>query len=119
MHKMNKESTRYASSTQESRIAKKFNGEISSNSGAAKFSCGDVILKDVGLLIECKTSMKDVKSFSIKKDWLDKSSSELFASRCNNNVVAFNFNFNDKKDYYVIDDKLMTFLIEKLREENS
>lgn len=116
---MNKESTRYASSIQEHRIAKKFEGEISANSGAAKFSCGDVILKDIGILIECKTAMKEVKSFSIRKDWLNKSSAELFASRCNNNVIAFNFDFNDKKDYYVIDDKLMKFLVDKLREENS
>ena len=59
------------------------------------------------------------KSFSIKKEWLDKSADELFASRCNSNVIAFNFNYEDKKDYYVINDKLMKFLIEKLREENN
>jgi len=116
---MNKDSTRYASSIQENRIAKKFGGVVSVNSGASKFSSGDVILKDVGMLIECKTSMKDVKSFSIKKDWIEKSSSELFASRCNNSVIAFNFNFDDNRDYYIINDKLMNFLIEKLREENS
>ena len=116
---MNKESTRYASSTQEHRIAKKFDGEISSNSGASKFSSGDVILKDIGLLIECKTSMKDVKSFSIKKDWLEKTNSELFGARCSNNCIAFNFDFNSSNDYYVINDKLMKFLVTKLREENS
>lgn len=116
---MNKDSTRYASSIQEKRISDKFNGKISSNSGAAKFSCGDVILSDIGLLIECKTCMSDKKSFSIKKEWLDKSADELFASRCNSNVIAFNFNYEDKKDYYVINDKLMKFLIEKLREENN
>ena len=39
-------------------------------------------------------------------------------TRNNDSVIAFNFDYTDKKDYYIINDKLMTFLVEKLREEN-
>ena len=113
----NKESTRYSSSVQENRIAKKFNGQLSLNSGAAKFSSGDVIIPSIGILVECKTCMTPKKSFSIKEDWLVKSQQELFGARLNNRVIAFNFYCEDKNDYYIIDDKLMKFLIDKLNEE--
>jgi hypothetical protein len=63
--------------------------------------------------------MTPKESFSIKKEWLEKQIKESFSMRCNNSILTFNFNFEDKKDYYIIDDKLMKFLIEKLREENS
>lgn len=45
----NKASTRFASETQEQRIAKKFEGNVQSNSGAGKFSKGDVIIPDIGM----------------------------------------------------------------------
>ena len=45
----NKTSTRFASETQEQRIAKKFDGRIQLNSGAGKFSKGDVIIPDIGM----------------------------------------------------------------------
>ena len=64
----NKESTRYFSSKQEEYVAKLINGRIVSNSGAAKFTCGDVVSDD--FIIECKTKMKPSESFSIKKQWL-------------------------------------------------
>ena len=113
----NKDSTRNASSTQENRIAKKFNGKVSANSGAGRFDKSDVFLSDISLSIECKTCMEEKKSFSIKKEWIEKHNKESFQTRSDNNVIAFNFYYQDKKDYYVIDDKLMKFLVEKLREE--
>lgn len=110
--------TRDASSTQEKRIAKKLNGTVTPNSGATLWKKGDVRLEEAGILVECKTCMKPKESFSIKKEWLEKNRKELFASGCSNSVIAFNFDYEDSHDYYVIDDKLMKFLVEKLREEN-
>lgn len=109
--------TRDASSVQEKRIAKKLGGIMTPNSGAGHFKKGDIQIPEAGLLIECKTCMTPKNSFSIKKEWLEKNTQELFASGLSNSVVAFNFNYEDKKDYYVIDDKLMKYLIEKLEED--
>lgn len=114
----NKEATRYSSSVQEKRIANKLNGKISSNSGAGLFDKGDIICSDASLLIECKTCMEPKKSFSIKRDWIEKNKEESFRLRLDNHVIAFNFYYQDKKDYYIIDDKLMDFLVKKLEEEN-
>ena len=52
----NKDSTRYFSSKQEEYVAKLINGRTVSNSGAAKFTCGDVVSDE--FIIECKTKMK-------------------------------------------------------------
>lgn len=114
----NKETTRYSSSVQEKRIANKLNGKVSSNSGAGLFNKGDIICTDASLLIECKTCMEPKKSFSIKRDWIEKNKEESFRLRLDNHVIAFNFYYQDKKDYYIIDDKLMDFLVKKLEEEN-
>lgn len=114
----NKETTRYSSSVQEKRIANKLNGKVSSNSGAGLFNKGDIICSDASLLIECKTCMEPKKSFSIKRDWIEKNKEESFRLRLDNHVIAFNFYYQDKKDYYIIDDKLMDFLVKKLEEEN-
>lgn len=114
----NKEATRYASSVQENRVAKKLGGKVSSNSGAGLFNKGDIIVADASLLIECKTCMEPKKSFSIKKDWIDKNKDEAFRLRCDNCAIAFNYDYQSKKDYFIIDDKLMEFLVDKLREDN-
>lgn len=115
----NKEATRYASSVQEKRVAGKLGGHVSSNSGAGLFNKGDIVCEDASLLIECKTCMEPKKSFSIKKDWIEKNKEEAFRLRLDNHVIAFNFDYQDKKDYYVIDDKLMEFLVDKLIEEKN
>lgn len=115
----NKLSTRFASETQEQKIAKRFNGKVQPNSGASKFSKGDVIIPDISMQIECKTCMTPKESLSVKKEWLEKQVQESFAMRYSNHVLAFNFYYEDNKNYYIIDEKLMQFLIEKLREENS
>ena len=110
--------TRYCSNIQEKRVADKLGGIKIANSGAGKFDKSDVIVKEASLSIECKTCMTPKKSFSIKKEWLDKHKDESFINRLSNRVIAFNFDFEDKNDYYVIDDKLMKFLVDKLIEEN-
>ena len=114
----NKEATRYASSVQEKRVAGKLGGKVSSNSGAGIFNKGDIVVEDASLLIECKTCMEPKKSFSIKKDWIEKNKEEAFRLRLDNHVIAFNFDYQDKKDYYIIDDKLMGFLVDCLEKEN-
>ena len=111
-------STREASSIQEKRVSEKLGGYVTPNSGAGYFKKGDIQIPDAGLLVECKTCMSPKQSFAIKKDWVEKNRQELFASGLSNSVIAFNFDYEDKKYYYVIDDKLMRFLVEKLREEN-
>ena len=47
----NQNSTRYYSEKQEKEVAFLVGGEIQSNSGAGKFNKGDVINKDISLLI--------------------------------------------------------------------
>lgn len=114
----NKNSTRFASETQEKRVAAKLEGRVNSNSGAGRFDKSDVYLDDIDLSIECKTCLTEKESFSIKKEWLEKHKKESFQTRATNTVIAFNFFYSDKHDYYIIDDKLMSFLVEKLREDN-
>ena len=113
----NKSATRYASETQENRIANKLGGRVNSNSGAGKFAKSDVVVNEASLSIECKTCMSEKDSFSIKKDWIEKHRQESWANRLANSVIAFNFNYQDSHDFYVIDDSLMKFLVEKLIEE--
>ena len=114
----NKEATRHASSVQEKRVAGKLGGKVSSNSGAGLFNKGDIVVEDASLLVECKTCMESKKSFSIKKDWIDKNKEEAFRLRLDNHVIAFNFDYQDKKDYYIIDDKLMEYLVHCLERDN-
>ena len=111
----NPNSSKYYSSRQESYISKLLGGSMVAGSGAPAFCAGDIILDD--WLIEAKTSMKPKSSFSIKKEWIEKHYKEAFANRLFNTAIAFNFNFEDEQDYYIIDDKLMKFLVEKLKEE--
>ena len=113
----NKSSTRYASETQEDRIADKLEGRVCPNSGAGRFFKSDVRVDNASLSVECKTSMTPKDSFSIKKAWIEKHYEEAFSNRLSNTAIAFSFCFDDKKDYYVIDDRLMKFLVEKLKEE--
>ena len=114
----NKNSTRYFSNLQETTVAKKTNSYKQVNSGATNFSKFDVLNKEASLGIECKTCMTNKNSFSIKKDWIIKNKKEAFDMRLSNTAIAFNFGPNEP-NYYIIDERLMTFLIEKLKEENN
>ena len=115
---MNKNSTRYYSNNQEISVCKLLNAIQTPNSGAGKWRKGDCQQQEASLLIECKTVTTDKNSFSIKKDWIIKNKEEAFNQRLNNTCIAFNFGPN-QKNYFVIDEKLMKFLVEKLIEENS
>ena len=113
----NKESTRAFSDAQEKDVCRKLHATQQPNSGASLFRKGDCINYDASLLIECKTCMQDKESFSIKKSWIDKNREEAFTQRVFDGCIAFNFGPN-KENYFVINEKLMKFLVEKLEEEN-
>lgn len=113
----NKESTRAFSDAHEKSVCQALGAFQQSNSGAGKFSKGDVVLKSASLLCECKCSMSDKSSVSIKKEWIDKNAEEAFSQRLQNSCLAFNFSPNGS-NYYVINERLMKFLTDKLKEEN-
>lgn len=117
MSTKNKESTRYFSNQHETKICNILNAIKQANSGAGKFAAGDCINKNASLLIECKTTMTDKNSISIKKEWLDKIEEERKIKRMSNKLLAFSFG-PESPNYFIIDEKLATFLVEKLEEEN-
>lgn len=114
----NKTSTRYYSQSQEIYVAELLNGRINANSGAGKFSKSDISVPEANLSIECKTCMTPKESFSIKKEWIEKNKAEGFSMRLNNQAICFNFG-PESKNYFVINERLMQFLCEKLKEENN
>ena len=105
-------STREVSSKQEKKIAKVLNGRRTPNSGATKFSKGDIILKE-GWLIEAKTCMQPKKSFSIKKEWLIKMKEEQYGTGKSYSSLCFDFG-DEKERYYVIDENTFKLFIENL-----
>ena len=106
-------STRYYSTTQEKAVAKVLGGNRVANSGATKFSKGDVRLDN--FLIECKTCVSPQKSFTLKKEWFDKNEEETFAM--NKDYSALSFSFGDGVNYYVIDERLFKLLVNLLDKE--
>ena len=107
-------STRWYSNRQEKAVAKTIGGKQTPNSGATPFLPGDVSVDDL-LLVECKTKEKPVKSFSIKKEWLEKNLAESIARGTKYNVLAFNFG-PDQKNYYVLDEALFAEFIDYIKE---
>ena len=103
--------TRYYSNKQEKSVAKALGGKKTANSGATRFSKGDVNT-DL-FLIECKTCISDRQSFSIKKDWINKNKEEAFAMNKPYSAIAFNFGPNSD-NYYIIDEKLFKSLVDNL-----
>lgn len=114
----NTTSTRFFSDKHEKSICKALGAFQQINSGATHFRKGDVIQKQASMLIEAKCSMSDKSSFSIKKEWIAKNKQEKFTQRLSNSALCFTF-APDSENYYVIDEKLMKFLVEKLAEEDS
>jgi len=106
-------STRFYSNKQEKHIAKVTGGKQTANSGATAFSKGDV--RTDQFLIEAKTVIKEQKSFTIKREWLDKNEEERFAMGKDYSALAFNF--GDEKNFYVISEKLFVILLELLKKE--
>lgn len=105
--------TRKYSDKQENKIAKLVNGVTTLNSGGTKYGGGDILTKT--FLIEAKTSLKDKKSFSVKKEWLEKMQEQAFEQGKVNSALAIDF--GDGKNYYVITEKLFTELITYLEGE--
>lgn len=114
MTSKNKESTRYYSDIHEKSVCKALGARQQSNSGAGLFNKGDVVSDNI--LFECKTLMTDKKSFSIKKDWLDKNKKEAFSMKKDNSVLCFSFG-PSSDNYYVVDEILMKHLVESLNSE--
>lgn len=107
--------TRYYSDRQEKAVARKVAGNQTTNSGATKFSKGDV--RTDKWLLECKTSTSAKKSFSIKKDWLLKNKEEAFAMGKEFNALVFDFG-DEGKRYYVVDEKTFLQMKDALEEED-
>ena len=109
-----KVSTRFFSKQQESGVAKMIGGKTTANSGARPYQKGDIskaadfsdpenYQAQESWLIEAKTCMEPKKSFSIKKEWLEKLKEEQYA--CNKNYSALCFDFGDQKSrYYIVDE---------------
>lgn len=112
----NKNATRTYSEEHEKSVCKELGAKQAPNSGAGRFLKGDVLHSDASLLIECKCSMTEKKSFTIKKEWIDTVRQNAFTDRLANSCLCINFAPNSP-NYYVIDSKLMQMLVEKLTEE--
>ena len=108
----NSNSTRYYSDRQEKQVVKLLGGYQVANSGAGKWTKGDVVIPET-LLVECKTQTSDKESFTIKKEWLDKNLKEAKETHLPNSCLAFNFG-PDQKNYFIINESLMKFLVENL-----
>ena len=113
----NTSSTRYYSDMHEKSICKALGAIQQSNSGAGHFAKGDVVHHGASMLIEAKCSMTPKTSFSVKKEWFEKNRQEAFSIRMMNSAVCFQFE-PEGNNYYVINEKLMKFLVEKLAEDN-
>ena len=109
-------STRYYSDKQEKSVCKLLDGQQISNSGAGRFRKGDVQVKRASLLVECKTVTSKKNSVSISEEWIKKNKEEAFSNRLDNSCIAFNFG-PDEPNYFIIDEKLMQFLVDKLEED--
>lgn len=116
MSTKNNSSTRYYSNMQEESICKLLGVRRQPNSGASKFNKGDLISKEASLLLECKTCVSPKDSFSIKKDWIVKNKEEALAQRLTNNCLAFSFG-PEQENYFIINERLMKYLIDKLIED--
>ena len=107
--------TRFYSNKQEKSVAKAVGGKQVSNSGATAFNKGDVTTDS--MLLECKTCMENKKSFSIKREWLEKNKEEAFEMGKSYSALVFNFG-PDTENYYVIDEKLFKELLDYIEKEN-
>lgn len=114
----NRNSTRYYSSTQEKDVARLVGGQQTANSGAGNWVKGDVRLKSASVLLECKTCIREKESFSIKREWLEKNEQEAKMTHYRNSILAFNFG-PSQPNYFIINENLMKYLVEKLKEDNA
>lgn len=105
---MRNKPTRFYSNRQEQAVAKSINGKKQSNSGASTWQKGDV--ENSHFLVECKTTIKPKKSFSIKQEWLEKIAEESISMRKDGYALCFEFNQTDNMRYYVISERMFQLL---------
>ena len=103
--------TRFYSTNQEKRVAKAVKGKQTANSGATKWSKGDVTTDK--FLLECKTHTEFRKSFTIQHEWFEKSREEAFAMHKDYSAIVIDF--GDGENHYIIDEKLFLLLLENLK----
>lgn len=109
--------TRHFSSTQENKVAKVMNGRTVANSGAGAYSKGDINVGDMsGWLVECKTKVKDVDSFTVQKKWFEKNIEESIYMKKEHSVVVFSFG-PSSKNYYILDEATFLEMKEALEEK--
>ena len=96
-------STRDYSDKQEKHIALVTGGKVQSNSGGTRFGGGDVHTDK--FLIEAKTPTKEQTSFTIKKEWLFKMKEQQFEQGKEESVLAFRFEPNLDKDWYILSER--------------
>lgn len=99
----NRKPTKFYSSRQEAYIAKLLDGKMVPGSGSARFCGGDVKAPD--FLIEAKTTMTPKKSFSIKKDWIEKVEQERKGLQIPHSALVFQFE-PDGENFFVVNEKL-------------
>ena len=105
--------TRHYSKSQEKRVALKFNGERTLNSGATPFQKGDVTTDKI--LIECKTKVKPSETMTIHKEWLEKNEKEALFMGKPYSALAFNFGPNEK-NYYIVDEYMFDMIRENMND---
>ena len=108
--------TRYYSNKQEKSVAIALNGKLTPNSGASKFSGGDVVIKEASMLIECKCAMSEKNSVSIKKEWINNLRKECLAMGKTEWAIVFDFG-NIGDEYAVIPLEFLKDLLD-IREES-
>lgn len=106
-----------ASKTQEKRLAKQVSqslqedAKVQVGSGNQWYAKSDVVSQT--LRIEAKTKVKESKTFSIKKEWLDKIKDE---TRGRDQIPVLAISFDNKQDYYVLDSEDVLNMIAELAE---
>lgn len=109
-----KNCTRYYSSQQEKDVAKVLGGKVQSNSGAGKFQKGDVIVSK-NFLADCKTSIEEKKSFSVKKKDFEKIRDERISMGCKYEALVHNFG-SGTENLYTISERAMKDFVALLKE---
>ena len=105
--------TRHYSKAQEDKVASKFNGNRTLNSGATAYQKGDVSIEK--FLLECKTRVRTSDSITIHKEWLEKNEKEALFMGKEYSALVFNFGPNEP-NYYIIDEYLFESLVGKLND---
>ena len=107
--------TRFYSDKQEKKVAKAIGGKQTANSGATAFQKGDVYNEIC--LVECKTSTKSKKSFTVQEEWLEKNQEEAFAMGKNYHALCFDFGESKNMRYYIVTEREFQDYLHFVREE--